>query len=340
MREDPAHEDPPAVAATPRGFDAFQRRHRVVGFPIAVAYKYFDDTGAYLAALLTYYGFVSLFPLLLLLSTILGIVLANDPQLRDRILQTALAQFPIVGDQLDEPQRLSGGTMGITIGVVGTLYGGIGVAQALQHSMNTAWNIPRNSRPNPFAARGRSLLLLAVGGLGVVAMTAVSIVVGTGNVSGAVARPLVALGATGVGIVVLVTVFRMSTARAVTVRQVLPGAMFAAVCWQLLQQFGIAYVDHVVRAASTTTGVFAIVLGLIAFIYLSSVTVLLGVEINVVRVERLYPRALLTPFTDHVLLTDGDRRSYAGQARAMRNKGFQQIDVAFGPSPAEHDPSD
>lgn len=324
-----------AVTARPRGLDAFQRRHRVIGFPIAVAYKYFDDTGAYLAALLTYYGFLSLFPLLLLLSTALGIVLDNNDELRERILDTALTQFPIVGDQLGDPQQLSGGTFGIVVGVLGTLYGGIGVAQALQHSMNTAWNIPRNSRPNPFLARGRSLLLLAVGGVGVLAMSAVSVVAGTGVVSGPLARILVGLGATLVGIVVLVVVFRMSTARPVTVRQVLPGAIFAALGWQALQHFGIAYVDHVVRNASTSNGVFALVLGLVAFLYVSSIVLLLGVELNVVRVERMYPRALLTPFTDNVILTDGDRRSYVGIARSQRHKGFQRIDVEFAPSPPE-----
>jgi membrane protein len=124
-------------------------------------------------------------------------------------------------------------------------------------------------------------------------------------------------------------VFRIATARTVSVRQVAPGAVAAAVIWQLLQSFGVVYVGHVVRHASATNGVFALVLGLIAFLYLTAVTVVLSVEINVVLVDRLHPRSLLTPFTDNVSLTAGDRRAYSDQAEAQRMKGFQDVDVTF-----------
>jgi len=74
---------------------------------------------------------------------------------------------------------------------------------------------------------------------------------------------------------------------------------------------------------------FALVLGLVAFRYLAGVAVVLCSEINVVRVERLYPRALLTPFTDNVELARGDERSYTGLATAQRAKGFEQVEVSF-----------
>ncbi|PRC50302.1 ribonuclease BN, partial [Mycobacterium sp. ITM-2017-0098] len=99
--------------------------------------------------------------------------------------------------------------------------------------------------------------------------------------------------------------------------QVLPGAVLAAVLWQMLQWFGATYVAHVVASASVTNSVFAIVLGLLAFLYLVSTSLMICAEINVVRVDRLYPRALLTPFTDNVDLTDADRKAYAGQAEAQ-----------------------
>src|SRR5205085_2431714 len=73
-----------------------------------------------------------------------------------------------------EPSRIGGGTTGLVIGIVGALYGGLGVAQALQYAMNTAWRVPRNNRPNPFKARGRSLLLLATGGVAVLGTTVLS----------------------------------------------------------------------------------------------------------------------------------------------------------------------
>jgi membrane protein len=128
---------------------------------------------------------------------------------------------------------------------------------------------------------------------------------------------------------VFVLGFRLTTARRLTLRQVAPGALAAAIAWQLLQTFGGVYVARVVQNASTVDAVFALVLGLMAFIYLAAVVLVLCVEIDTVRVDNLYPRALLSPFTDDVDLTRGDERVYADAARAQRAKGFQRVDVHF-----------
>jgi hypothetical protein len=112
-------------------------------------------------------------------------------------------------------------------------------------------------------------------------------------------------------------------------KDLVPGALGAAVIWQVLQGFGAIYVGHVVKSASATNGVFALVLGLLAFIYLAAVGVVLCVELNVVRVRHLHPRALLTPFTDNVDLTSGDKGVYAEAAKAQRTKGFEEVDVRF-----------
>jgi membrane protein len=318
--------------------DRLQRNHRAAGFPLAVVYKYVDDSGPYLAALITYYAFVSLFPLLLLSSTLLSHLLRGDPELQQRLINSALHQFPVVGAQLQTPEGLSGGVGGLVIGVLGALYGGLGVAQAAQHAMNTAWAVPRNKRPNPFLARGRSLLLLSIGGLMVLGSTALSTLGSTSVGSfGPALKVLVLAGSLALDAAVFLLVFRLATPRPLTVRQVLPGALAAAVAWQLLQTFGVAYVGHVIRNASATNGVFALVLGLLAFLYLAATVVVLCVEVNVVRVDRLWPRSLLTPFTDDVDLTPGDRRSYTGQAKAQRLKGFERVDVSFHPPP-RYDP--
>ena len=132
--------------------------------------------------------------------------------------------------------------------------------------------------------------------------------------------------------------FRVATARRLALKDIAPGAIIAAVLWQVLQAVGVTYVRQVVVHASSTNGVFAIVLGLVAFLYLAATAVLLCVEINVVRAEKMHPRALLTPFTDEVDLDRGDVRSYTGQAKAQRNKGFEDIDVTFdtrGPTDGE-----
>ena len=139
--------------------DRLQRRSRSAGFLIAVIYKYVDDQGSYLAALITYYAFVSLFPALLLLTTVLGVVLVGHPELQEQILQSAVAQFPVIGEQLGQPQGLSGGTFGVVVGIAGALYGGLGVGQAVQNAMDTLWAVPRNDRPDPIRARIRSFAL-------------------------------------------------------------------------------------------------------------------------------------------------------------------------------------
>lgn len=310
--------------------DTFQRRHPAVGFPLAVLYKYVDDSGGYLAALIAYYGFVSLFPLLLLLSTVLSIVLVGHPHLQHQVLNSALGQFPVVGSQLDDPKRIGGGTVGLVVGIVGSTYGGLGVAQAVQYAMNSAWRVPRNDRPNPFKARGRSLLLLLTAGLTLIATTVLSTLGSSGAGSFGVALRVLALAASvALNGAVFVFVFRFATARKLTVRDVIPGAVVAAGLWQLLQSFGVVYVNQVVRGASETNGVFALVLGLIAFLYLTAMVVVLCIEVNVVRVEALHPRSLLTPFTDNVRLTSADQRAYTDQAKAQRMKGFEDVAVQF-----------
>jgi len=310
--------------------DRFQQRYPAAGFPLAVGYKYFDDSGGYLAALIAYYAFVSLFPLLLLLATVLGIVLVEHPALQQQVLGSALRQLPVIGEQLGNPHRLGGGWKGLLVGAVGSLYGSLGVAQALQYAMNTVWRVPRNNRPNPLLARARSLLLLCTAGLAVVGTTILSTLGSTGTGSfGPVLKVLALAASVVLNAAVFVLGFRLATARHLSVREVAPGAVTAAVLWQLLQTFGVLYVSHAVRNASPTNGVFAVVLGLLAFLYLSAVVVVLCAEINVVLVDDLHPRSLLTPFTDNVSLTEGDRAAYTGQATAQRSKGFEDVDVSF-----------
>lgn len=310
--------------------DGFQRRHPAAGFPLAVLYKYTDDSGGYLAALITYYAFVSLFPLLLLLSTVLGFVVAGDAGLQQRVLHSALSQFPVVGDQLGDPKHIGGGAVGVVVGILGSLYGGLGVGQATQYAMNTAWTVPRNDRPNPIKARARSLLLLGTAGVAVLGTTVLSALGASDAGSfGWLLKILVLAASIAVNSAVFVFVFRIAAARDLSVRDVAPGAIAAAVIWQLLQTFGVVYVSHVVNGSSSTNGVFAVVLGLLAFLYVTATAVVICVEVNVVRVDRLHPRSLLTPFTDDVELTHGDRRVYTDQAKAQRIKGFEEVDVTF-----------
>ncbi|APH00144.1 YihY/virulence factor BrkB family protein [Janibacter sp. FSL W8-0316] len=308
--------------------DRIQRRHPVLGFPLAVVYKFFDDFGGYLCALLTYYGFLSLFPGLLLLSTVVGFVLQGQPEWQDRILDSALSEFPIVGDELRTTGTLGGGPVGLVVGGLAALYGGLGVGQALQYANNTAWMVPRNSRPNPFASRGRGLLLMLVAGMTIVLTTGLTTYLQR-LVSGGYAGWAITIASIVLNTLVIALIFIIATTRPLSLADVLPGSVLAALAWQGMQAVGAVYVSTVIERASNLNSVFAIVLGLLVFLYTMSVAIMLCVEVNVVRKEHLWPRALLTPFTDQVVLTSADQRAYARHAEAQRLKGFQRIDVFF-----------
>jgi membrane protein len=326
--------------------DSFQRRHRWAGLPLAVVYKYFDDQGNYLAALIAYYGFLSLFPLLLLLVTVLGYALHGNVDLQQRVLSSAVAQFPVIGSQLaSNIHSLHGSLPALIVGVLGSLYGGLGAAQAGQSAMNKVWGVPRNARPNPIKARGISLLLLLVVGGGVVSTTVLSALStdarAYGTDLGVGLRIVTSSAATGINAVLFIFAFRVLTAREISTRQVRGGAIAAAITWQLLQVAGTYFVGHELRGASATYGVFGLVLGLIAWIYLGAVTVVLCAEINVVRANKFWPRSLLTPFTDNVQLTAGDRRAYRSYPVTEKHKGFENVEVEFDQpgAPEHHDPS-
>ncbi len=324
--------DDTGVSLTQR-VDNFQRRHPVVGFPVGVIYKFGEDQGPYLAALITYYGFLSLFPLLLLLTSVLGFVLDGRPELQQQILDSTLSQFPVIGDELADPRGLQGNIGAIIVGSLVALYGALGVAQAIQNTMNVTWSVPRNRRPNPIRARLRSLRFIAVAGIAIVVTTILSSAglnartfgadLGAWSTFAAIVLSILVNG------VVFVVTFRIFRPDGVRRRDVIPGAIVAAGIWQLLQFFGTVFVGSVVNGSGATYGVFALVLGLLAWIFLAGVGVVIGSVVNAVHTKRLYPRALLTPFTDNVDLTDADRRAYLDAVSSQQFKGFQSVTVHY-----------
>ena len=322
--------------------DRFQRKHRVVGYPLAVVYKFFDDQAGYLVGLIAYYAFLSFFPLLIIFTTVLSVVLSNYPDLQQRVLDSALSEIPVIGAQLGEPQSLRGSATGIIVSGIVALYGGLGVGQAFQYAMNSVWGVPRNARPNPFHARGRSFVLLLTILLFVVITTSITIL----SARGINSYPVLTRGAVTVATLLgTALAFALGMRRAValdlTLRQVAVGAIGAALTWQGLQSYGVGFVERAMSSTSATNGVFGLVIGLFAFFHLAALGTILFAEADVVRANNLYPRALLTPFTDNVDLTDGDRRAYAQQARIGRFKQYQQIDVDFERvDPPPTDPSE
>ncbi|WP_343994454.1 YihY/virulence factor BrkB family protein [Nocardioides dubius] len=311
-----------------------------MSIPLGVIYKFFEDQGNYLAAILTYYAFIAIFPLMLLATSILGFFLEGRPELQEQLLDSALSQFPIIGDQLGRPGGLQGSAGGVISGLLVSLYGAMGLGQAIQNVQNVAWYVPRNSRPNPILLRLKSVALLSVVGVGMVAISVLATLGSSTDILGkwtsvtGVAWLIRVVHVLLIG-TVLTLLFRVATAKDHHLLRAAPGAFFVAVMWQVIQHYGAVFVAKVIVGTSEMTQVFGVVLGLIGLLYAGSVAAVFGVALNVVLALRLYPRALLTPFTDHVQLTDGDRRAYTGMARAQRTKDFADIQVRFGPSPLD-----
>lgn len=313
--------------------DRFQRRHRLVGYPLAVVYKFFDDQGNYLAMTIAYNAFVAVFPLLLISSSVLGFVLQGNEELQRSLLTSALGEFPIIGTQLSTPQGLRGSFGAVFAGGTIALYGVVGLGQALQNAVNVGWSVPRNQRRNPLQSRLWSALLLSLAGVVVLILAILTSLAGTFTAWGPDATRgiawVVQMASLLLTIAGLALLLRWAGPTRARWRHTVPGAVFIVLLWLALQQFGGLYVDRVLTRVDDVSAVFALSLGLLGLLYIAAIVLVAGVQINVVLAERLYPRALLTPFTDQVRLTEADRRSYTRYAQAQRHKGFQYVEVDF-----------
>ena len=314
-----------------RRADRFQQHHAVIGFPIAVALKFGNDRAGAFATRIAYQGLFSLFPLLLLLTTILGFVLDDRPELQDDIIDSALADFPIIGTQVREAtQPLSGSAVGLTIGIIGTLYGGLGVGQAAMAGMNTVWNIPRRDWPNFAFRRLRSLGIIV--GFGVAAILSTALSAASASLADGMGRPLALAGTLVIDAGLFLLASMVLTAEPLRPRDVGLGAVLAAVFWGTLKLIGTWYVARVLRNASDVYGFFATVIALLSWIYVAAQVILLAAEINVVRKYRLWPRSLTQP-----PLTDADRAVFTRLAEMSIRRPEYTVEMRFHPD-ADRDP--
>jgi len=302
--------------------DRFQRGHPVFAIPVAVLKKFGDDRGGQWAALVAYYGFFSLFPLLLVFATLLSFAVQDDPALRLRILDSALSQFPIIGEEIERNLgHLEGSVAALVIGLAASLWAGMGVVITVQSALNDLWDVPRRARPNFLWGRLRALLALIA--LGVAALAA-SVLAGIGTTSGGMgSRALTFAGTFLLNAFVFAAAFRYLTVARVRWRHILPGALVAAAAWMALLVLGSWLVDRQLRHATELYGVFALVLGLLSWIYLGAQVMLLSAEMNVVLSRRLWPRGLRPP------MTDVDRLVLSAQAEEAVTSAAQDIHVHF-----------
>ncbi len=314
-----------------RRFDQVQQRHPVLAFPWAVVQKFGNDRAGSHATRIAYQGLFALFPLLLLFTTVLGFLLEGNPELRDELVGAALADFPIVGTQLGASSSpLRGSGVAVAVGVVGTLYGALGVGEAAQAAMNSIWNVPYVDWPNFLVRRLRALA--AVGLVGVAVIGTGALAAGAGRLTTWWDQPLAYLGGGAISFACFLVAFRLLIAAPVRWRDVAVGASLATVFWLGLQLLGSWYVDQTVRQASDTYGFFAIVIALLSWMYLGAQLTLVAVEANVVHAHRLWPRSITQP-----PLTTGDRATFARLAQMEQRRPEYEVTMAVTPA-ADDDP--
>jgi membrane protein len=311
-----------------RAFDGWQRRHRTTGFTLAVFQKYSDDQGAYLAATISYYAFFSIFPLLLVFTTVLGFVLRGHGHLYNSLVNSALGQFPVIGQQL-HTHSLQGNGLGLGLGIAAALWAGMGVFLAAQNAMNHVWGVPYKRRPDFLRARLSALILLVVLGGGVLASTVLA-GLGSFGASYGIAWKIGSIAlSTLLNVGLFWLGFRLLTARDVSWRQLRGGAIAAAVAYEILQALGGYYVGHAVKGASGTYGTFALVIGLLSWIYLAAHITLFAAEVNVVATQRLWPRSFSLVIEQPP--TDADMQALTQRAKVEERRRDETVEAEFDP---------
>jgi len=307
-----------------RTVDAWQRRSTPTALVFGVVKKFGDDNGSVLVSNLAYSAFVSMFPLLLVLVTILGLIASVNSSFRAHALSAVAGQVPLIGSQLTgnvhELKRAS--VIGLIVGLVGLIWGSAGLAQSGLFTMEQVWNLPGPARPGYVQRLGRAGLFLCLLGGGVIVTTLLASL----NTYWHKAFVFVVLAevlAAAFNVGMYVGTFRVLTPKGVPTGKLIPGAITGGILYTVLQVLGTYLVHHYLHSDSVY-GVFATVLGLIAWIYLATEVTVYCAEINVVLARRLWPRAMVQP-----PLTEADRASMALQALQNQRRPEQHIEVTF-----------
>ncbi|MBV8430208.1 MAG: YihY/virulence factor BrkB family protein [Solirubrobacterales bacterium] len=308
--------------------DAAQRRHIPLSIALATVKKFSEDQSTNLATMIAFWAFFSIFPLLLVAVTVLGWVLSNSDKLS--VLSKLANMFPLL-----DPNTITGLTGSwwpVLLGALTALWSGLAVVGALQTAFNSVWEIPYHRRPGKLKQVLRSLWVLATVGVGLVATTLLSsFITSSANgvhlgVAGHIAGYVIAVL---LDVALVVAAFWILTDRDVSVRDVLPGGVFAGVIFFILQELSAFIISRHLKSAQSTYGHFATVITILWWFYLQSEVTLLGAQLNVVLKERLYPRSLTGPPR-----TEADRRLLQAYAAERTYRPEEVVRTEF-PGEAE-----
>jgi membrane protein len=283
--------------------DQFQQRHRAVAVPIATFKRFGEHDGGHLAATISYYSFFSLFPLMLVFVTVIGIVLEHNEDLREDLIDGTLGQIPVIGSQL-RADSLPGSGWVLVLGLATTLWAGLGAVSALQYALDVIADVPKLMQPKWLFKKLKAIGFLALFAVGVSASVVLSNLASL--FGGSLLTGILGLVATLVvnAAIMLAMLWVLPTLRRPW-REVMPGVIVAAVLLLILQQLGSFIVRHFIAGASDTYGTFGTVIALLSWFFLLSRVLLLSAQLNVVLADRLSPRSLLPTSPP----TDADRRA-------------------------------
>jgi uncharacterized BrkB/YihY/UPF0761 family membrane protein len=272
--------------------DQWQRRRRFIGFIHAVIRKYDDDQAGFQAALLTYYGFLALFPLLLILSTVTALLTGSHSGLQTHIVDSTTSYFPLLGQQLsDHVHSLHKSGLALLIGLLFTFYGARGVANAFRLGVNVLWRIPRREQAGGLDGMRKNFTIIVVGGLGfILAAICTSLTAAAGHMF--IFRVLSLIVDVGVLFWLFQFLLNISLPEHIPLKDTRAAAMCAAIGLVLLQSLGGVLLKHELKNLDALYSYFALALGLLFWLYLQAQVVYFAVEIAATHREKLWPRGL------------------------------------------------
>jgi len=304
--------------------DRFQQSRTPLAMAWGVNKKYSDDRGNYLAALIAYYGLLSIFPLLLVFFSVAIFLLSpGSPTLHDLI--THLSRVPIVGNSLGDVEkgRLNGSVVAIVIGLAGLTWGAQGLAQTMQYAMNQVWNVPHKARAGFVPRLLTTAKWYVTFGVGIGASTYLSSLSAVFDL-GPFGWLLAALPALVVNCGLFLLSFRILSPSEISLRQLRRGALAAGVAWTFLTTIGVGLVTGQLSHSSALYGSLGTVLGILGFIYLTARVTLYCAEYNVVRDRHLWPRALVGPS-----LSTADKQQLMDMAKREERIEDETVRVEF-----------
>ena len=309
--------------------DAAQKKTNPTGVAVATFKKFSEDRSSDMAAMIAFWAFFSVFPLMMVLVTVLGWVLPSST--KDSVLGNIAQMFPLL--DLSTIKGLSGSVWVLVVGIATALWSGLGGVRSVQTAFNSVWEIPYHERPKLIEQVLRSLWVLATIGVGLVVTTLVSGFV-TSSASGVHLGALGRVGgyvvAAALDVGLFVAAFRMLTDREMSARDVLPGAIFSGIVFFILEQLSAVIISDRLKHAQPTYGRFATVIVILWWFYLTAIVTMLGAQLNVVLKERLFPRSVVD-----APQTEADRRALQAYAQERTYQPEEDVETRIEPRPEQ-----